>query len=43
MTFELAFGVWAVVTVLALVAAVYLFAVLTPRLPWHRTERRPGD
>jgi len=43
MTFELALGVWAVVTVLALVAAVYLLAVLTPRVGWHRPERKPGD
>jgi hypothetical protein len=43
MTFELALGVWAGVTLLALVAAVYLLAVLAPYLPWHRTERRPGE
>jgi hypothetical protein len=43
MTFELALGVWAVVTLVALVAAVYLLAVLTPRLPWHRAARRSGD
>jgi hypothetical protein len=42
MTSELALGLWAVVTLLALAAAVYLLAVFTPRLPWHRAERRHG-
>jgi hypothetical protein len=36
MTFELALGVWAVVTLVALLAAVYLLAVLTPH---HRRTR----
>jgi hypothetical protein len=36
MTFEIALGVWAVVTLLAIVAAVYLLAVLTPH---HRRAR----
>ncbi len=43
MTFELALGVWAVVTLVAIVAAVYLLAVLAPRLPWHTAERRSGE
>jgi hypothetical protein len=36
MTFELALGVWAVATLLAVVAAVYLLVVLTPH---HRRAR----
>jgi hypothetical protein len=41
MTFELALGVWGAVTLLALVAAVWLLVVFVPRVPRRDAKRQP--